>query len=222
MDTKGYPDLINNKYHKRVYVFALDNYVSADYVNDQFSENIRLFKWRGMYHDSLLDKLTSLYDYITESRNGEIQPKFDYMTIVPNSKKGGYNGFLDKLAKDLGDRIGLEYGLLIDRIKSVKSQKGLSFSERAINQKGSLNVSDKIVKNKSILILDDICTTGSTLLECQKVLYDSGARQSIYNPIAMVIGTTTLPTGINSVEINPENSIYDSIQKLESELNLKQ
>lgn len=35
----------------------------------------------------------------------------------------------------------------------------------------------KILKNKKILLIDDVCTTGSTIFECAKVLKLAGARQ---------------------------------------------
>ncbi|MBI2609198.1 MAG: ComF family protein [Deltaproteobacteria bacterium] len=57
------------------------------------------------------------------------------------------------------------------KTKITLPQSHLSQKERSTNLKKSFEIRNKsILKNKTILLIDDIRTTGSTLLECSKVL----------------------------------------------------
>lgn len=82
--------------------------------------------------------------------------------------------------------IPLEVNNLI-KISESKSQSVLSRNERLTNVEGLFRVSsiDKM-RNKRILIIDDIITTGSTVNECSKALKQAGA----VSVIAVAIATT--------------------------------
>jgi ComF family protein len=57
-------------------------------------------------------------------------------------------------------------------------QVGLKPKERQENVKGAFAVTDPArVKGKSVLLIDDLYTTGSTVKECARVLLKAGARQ---------------------------------------------
>ena len=52
------------------------------------------------------------------------------------------------------------------------------YSRRKNNMENAFGVKDKVnIKGKSILLVDDIATTGSTLFECAKVLKKNGAKE---------------------------------------------
>lgn len=66
------------------------------------------------------------------------------------------------------------------RLKNTLTQTHLKKSEREQNVKDAFKVLDKnAVKGKTVLIVDDVYTTGSTLNELSKVLLKSGA-QKVY------------------------------------------
>ncbi len=66
----------------------------------------------------------------------------------------------------------------LQRIKNTKTQKDLTKAERSPNMASSFIVSDTLVlKNKSVIIIDDVITTGATLLEASRVLKSAGAEQ---------------------------------------------
>lgn len=85
------------------------------------------------------------------------------------------------------------------RCKNTPPQARLTFKERRENIKGAFNVIDKSkVKGKTILLIDDVYTTGSTLNECAKTLIKSGAK----NVIAMTAGHTVLEKQDNEIVEN--------------------
>lgn len=62
------------------------------------------------------------------------------------------------------------------RIKRTKDQTRLTRNERLANVRGAFRVV-RDVKEKKLLLLDDVTTTGATLEECRRVLGNAGASQ---------------------------------------------
>ena len=83
----------------------------------------------------------------------------------------------DVLSENLAKRTGAKLNKSICRkIKDTGTQTVLTPEERAKNVKGCFEVTDKeAVKGKSILIVDDVFTTGATVSELAKVLKKKGA-----------------------------------------------
>jgi len=69
---------------------------------------------------------------------------------------------------------------IIKRIKNTESQTRLNHSERKENVKDAFKFcGKKSLEGKNILLIDDIITTGSTIIECGKVLKENGAGKII-------------------------------------------
>ncbi len=107
----------------------------------------------------------------------EILQEIDYIHGVPmhksKIKRRGYNQ-ADALAHDLG--VFLDVPVRTDvlyRPSARKQQSRLSVELRAENIKDAF-ASHECTGDK-ILLIDDVFTTGSTLHECEKVLYRQGA-----------------------------------------------
>lgn len=81
----------------------------------------------------------------------------------------------------LGEALSATTGIPLDRTSLVKiedrpPQVGLSRRDRVRNVRGSFRVARKDrIKQKSILILDDVATTGATVGEAAKTVLRSGA-----------------------------------------------
>lgn len=75
------------------------------------------------------------------------------------------------LAKELSTRlkIPLDCKTLI-KIKDTKHQAKLGGKDRESNIKGAFDLVDKSFKDKKVLVIDDILTTGSTLSEIAKTI----------------------------------------------------
>ncbi|MBQ2971091.1 MAG: ComF family protein [Ruminococcus sp.] len=99
---------------------------------------------------------------------------FDFITYVPMHKKPlkkrGFNQS-ELLAKELSQELHLPYICTLDKIKNTKPQHTLNGRKRLENLKGAFRVIDKnTVRNRSVLLIDDVITTGTTLGECSKTL----------------------------------------------------
>lgn len=88
----------------------------------------------------------------------------------------GYNQCV-YLAKALAARIDRRYaGNVLKRQGKPKRQSELSEDARRENAKGTFAVSrDAWVRGRTILVVDDVMTTGATLSECAKSLKEAGA-----------------------------------------------
>ncbi|MFO1243541.1 MAG: ComF family protein [Rickettsiales bacterium] len=65
---------------------------------------------------------------------------------------------------------------LMRRVRHTSQQTGLSRSERERNVRGAFKVSPRAaVKDKSILLVDDVLTTGATIESCARALKKAGA-----------------------------------------------
>ena len=107
--------------------------------------------------------------------------KIDYIVPVPLSKKRefyrGYNQAM-LLAEYISGKTGKN--IIVNnliRVKNTKAQYELNREERLLNLKDVFELKEPwFFKNKSIVIIDDIATTCSTLEECSRVLRKSGAK----------------------------------------------
>ena len=137
--------------------------------NDFLKEIIARYKFRGDY---ILAKAFSLF--IKERLKDK---HFDYLVPIPLSGERLYErGFNQSAA--LIHEAGYTAKELLQRIHSEKQSKK-SRQER-IHQKQVFELLPADIKNKSILLIDDIYTTGSTLYHAAKVLKTGGAA-SIYS-----------------------------------------
>lgn len=64
------------------------------------------------------------------------------------------------------------------RTRNTEAQAGLGKSERNQNMMGAFAQGAQPVTSKTVLIIDDVFTTGSTIQECMKALHLSGASHS--------------------------------------------
>ncbi len=106
---------------------------------------------------------------------------FDFVTFVPMTKesylKRGYNQS-QLLAEVLAEKFFLPVEDLLVKTKNTASQRELGGKERIENLKGSIRLKkDVSVKGKTILVCDDVKTTGSTLGQCVKALEEAGAHR---------------------------------------------
>lgn len=128
------------------------------------------FKYKQNF---LVGRILARYLY---NRLIEVEYYPDTILFVPLSKgakkKRGFNQ-CEFLAKELSKLIDSDYKKLVVKTRETKEQKRLSINERHENVLGSFILKDsKSLENKRILIIDDVVTTGATLLECKSLFKD--------------------------------------------------
>ena len=98
---------------------------------------------------------------------------------VPLSKERfqqrGYNQ-AGLLARPLALALNIPYqpGAL-ERWRNTASQVDLSADQRFKNVVGAFKASQRLVKNRSVLVVDDVTTTGATINACAEALLQAGA-----------------------------------------------
>jgi ComF family protein len=140
---------------------------------------LSVFKYEGNVKNAVLRyKFAKRRDYgekfsklMANCLNKKINTaNFDIITSVPMDKikikKRGYNQS-QELAEKLSKFINVKYKQTIRKIKKNSEQHTLSGKDRRKNCRGIYEIIDpSFIKNKKILICDDVVTTGSTLSEC--------------------------------------------------------
>lgn len=100
------------------------------------------------------------------------------------------------LAMELSKLSGVPYEpRILRKSKSTHSQEGLSRLSRKKNLLGSFDVSEKykhLLSDKSIVLIDDVMTTGATANECAKTLKKQGCR---YVAVLTLARVTLNPSG---------------------------
>ncbi len=73
-------------------------------------------------------------------------------------------------------KIPMQNSILI-RTKDTRAQHEMDRKQRFANVSGAFKTAEGKAKDQKILLVDDISTTGATLLEAGKVLYQAGAKE---------------------------------------------
>ncbi len=151
----------------------------ALYVYEDIAGSIYRFKYgkRQEYAVFFGKEMTEkLAGFIREARADALIP-------VPLSKQRlyarGYNQ-AELLAKEISERTGVPvYSDFVVRIKDTVPQKELNPAERQNNLKKAFKIAQNDVKLSTIIVIDDIYTTGSTADAIAKLLRKVGV-QKIY------------------------------------------
>lgn len=110
-----------------------------------------------------------------------LDASFDYVTFMPtnkkNLKKRGYN-HAQLLAGGVGEELGVPVICALKKTRETKPMFGLKEGERRANILGAFELAAEpcLFKEKSVLLVDDIITTGASLSECARVLKSAGAK----------------------------------------------
>jgi len=107
-------------------------------------------------------------------------PRLDLVVPVPLHWRRRWQRRFNQshlLARAVGKRFGISCsGRILKRIRNTRSQVGLSPAERQENVRGAFRVvRPAAVRQRKLLIVDDVFTTGATTSECARVLRAAGA-----------------------------------------------
>jgi len=142
---------------------------------------VHRFKYRG--RRSLLRPFGTLLRYAWE-QCPELHRAQAFVPIPLYRRKERQRGFnqSELLAQELCQRVGIPVLSLLVRTRPTQSQTELDRNRRRQNVRRSFALDPAAKEKKSALqqipclLIDDVCTTGSTLLEAAKVLRRQGIR----------------------------------------------
>ncbi len=125
-----------------------------------------------------------------------LQWEIEMMVPVPlgksRLKERGYNQ-VALVAQPLAYRASLLYAPeALWKSRDTRSQVGLNISQRRENVRHAYEADPTIVKHKSILLMDDVATTGSTIVSCTEALLAAEAREVYAITIARALSHHSL------------------------------
>ncbi len=135
---------------------------------------------RFKYHDQT--HATATYAHWMLRIAGELAAKSDCIAPVPMHPWRLFTRRYNQsalLARVMSKQSGAPYvPELLKRVRRTPPQAGLARKERIKNVKRAFAVSPRHdVKGKTVLLVDDVLTTGATIQECSRMLKRAGAKQ---------------------------------------------
>jgi len=170
----GLPSVENPCLSCQIVPLAIDGIRGVGYLRGPLKRAVYQFKYRQRRRLAL--PLADLMrQYLLEN------PLLaDLIVPVPlhmdRLRERGYNQAA-LLARELSERSGLplEEGSLV-RIRETAPQVALKADERRKNVKGAFRGQGEKLKDRQVLLIDDVSTTGATLEACAEALREKGAR----------------------------------------------
>ncbi len=159
-------------------------WITADYNNEILQNLIHNLKYKYVEEISqiLADLIIKYLGLNKIFLSLKIDKDNSIITAVPLHKKRylmrGFNQS-ELLARKVSNYYKIPAVALLKRKINTASQINLKRKERQANVKKAFiyKPSKNFVKNKKIIIIDDVITSGSTLNECAKVLSEAGFKE---------------------------------------------
>lgn len=147
-------------------VFAYDQHSKNMIINFKFFDNLNYVK---------------IYAKWIHQANQDTFQNAEVIIPIPLHKmrlfKRKYNQAA-LLAKELSKLSNLSYTpFAIKRLRHTAPQAGLSLKQREKNLKKAKTSNKKIIKNKIVILVDDVVTTGATVRSCSQEILNSGAKE---------------------------------------------
>lgn len=168
---------------KKLPIKAWDNHLSL--IGEKYFNEIYCL---GDYEDTILGELIKTYKYkfvkelccdLGELLAKELIAKNLQGTIVPvplSKRRMAWRGFnqVEEIAKVIALKNNMQISRCLKRVKHKKAQAKLSEAERLKNMKDCFELVGTVPK--TVILVDDVITTGATINECAKVLKQAGVQ----------------------------------------------
>ena len=163
-------------------ILGSDVYVAGIYEKNlqKIIRGIKYHKQKGLAYYQAKFMWEYFQELLTQSN---ITKEFQVVPVPlhkARERKRGYN-HMQLVAKEFCELSGYEPNYeLITRVKHTKAQYKLSRAERLKNLHNAFKVDKtRLIEDKTILIIDDICTTGSTFEAMISELHANGIKDIV-------------------------------------------
>ena len=176
--------------------YELCEYSDTHVSNQYFDELYSVFAYRNIVRYKILDfkfnnkpYLVYLFGYFVLGYLLKNNVRADVIIPVPihykRYKERGYNQS-EILSRFISKKMGIKFeAKVLKKIKYSEKQSRLNAKQRIANVFNTFVVSDRQkILEKTIILIDDIYTTGATVNECSRVLKENGASRVIVVTIA--------------------------------------
>ena len=147
------------------------------YCAGVYSKNLQKLIRGLKYHNQkdlayyLAKFMAECFEKITDKKDFEVVP----VPIYPKREKKRKYNHMNLVGEEFCRLTSNELNKdLIIRVKDTKPQYKLKRAERMLNLSNAFKVNKENYKGKTVLLIDDICTTGSTFEEMIKELTGNG------------------------------------------------
>lgn len=150
---------------KLAHFYSIENVHFSMYYNDYFRDMIYELKYKRKKYvaTAIYSIIRSQVEFVVESQ------KVEYIICVPTSKERIRDRGFDQVEL-IFEKFNYPF-LKIKKIKNTKKMSKLSQSyQKNLNILQSFDVKNLNLSNKTVLIVDDIITTGATVNEIKKCL----------------------------------------------------
>jgi ComF family protein len=166
-------------------------------VLPRFSQIVRLGKYSGPLrqlikqikyrsNDSAARRLAAMLAGAVASQ--AVGQSIDLVLPIPAHWRRRFSRGFDhsgRLAKALAGRLGVPLGNELSRVRHTPPQAHLSRTRRLENVRNAFKaISPKTIAGATIVLVDDVCTTGATADEASRTLLNAGASRVIVAVIA--------------------------------------
>ncbi len=152
-------------------------------------EPVSMSIYRFKYHNQRF--YAGFYASKIVQEHGVLIRKWNPQVIVPvplypkRRRKRGYNQ-AEILAVEIGRILGITVAKkMVERVQNTRPQKMLDNRKRKQNLEGAFVVRTASLKLKSVLVIDDIYTTGATIDAVARVLKDVGVQKVYFLTISI-------------------------------------
>ncbi len=148
--------------------------------NYEEPHNVNIYKFK-LYGDKLVGEGIGEYiNFFLDKENFYVDVDFviDVPMYYKKERKRGFNQSII-LSKIVGKHIKKKIVIgMLKRDRATTNQSKLNIKGRKENLKGAFKyVSKYNIEGKNILIVDDVYTSGTTIIECGRVLKEEGANK---------------------------------------------
>ncbi len=166
--------------------YSIDGCFSVLPYNKTAQKLIFNFKYKPYLTDLKSVLVDLFYDSLIQNEDFNKELEKGEWVFVPiplfssKLRKRGYNQ-AEILAEELSKKFNFPFQNILERIKDTKTQVGMTNIQRRKNIKdafGLINHKSEIL-DQNVFLVDDVVTTGSTLLEAAKMLKRNGAKRVI-------------------------------------------